>query len=100
MDIIQRVNQKVQHLADRLADYKTKFHSSNVTNVCDIIKEVRELNIDDNPKITEMLDAVESKICGMDGEGIREYSAIRKEAINHTRQAVEKIASVMEDFTF
>lgn len=100
MDVLNRVNEKLQHLASRLLDVDTKFHTSNVTNVCDIIKEVRELNINDNPKIAEMLDAVESKICGMDGESIRDSNSERARAMVKTKEAIEKISSVMEDFSF
>lgn len=100
MDVLNRVNEKLQHLSQRLMDFDTKFHTSNVTNVCDIIKEVRELNINDNAAITEVLNEVESKICGMDAENIRESGMARADAVIKTKAAIEKISATMEDFSF
>lgn len=100
MDVLTRVSEKLNHLVDRLQDFDTKFHSSNVTNVCDMIKEVRELNIDDNQKISDALDMIQSKICGLDGENIRESVNARTEALIKTKAAISKISETMEDFSF
>jgi len=100
LDILKRVNDKLQHLADKLSDFDSKFHTSNVTNVCDIIKEVRELNINNNQEISNTLDSIENNICGMNAENIRESAAGRADAIIKTKAAIEKISSVMDDFAF
>lgn len=100
MDVLNRVNEKLQHLSQRLIDFDTKFHTSNVTNVCDIIKEVRELNINDNAAITETLNEIESKICGMNAENIRDNGMARADALIKTKAAIEKISETMEDFSF
>jgi hypothetical protein len=100
MDVLNRVNDKLNHLVNRLQDFDSKFHTSNVSNVCEIIREVRELNINDNKKISDTLDSIEKNICGMDAENIRESDAGRADAIIKTKAAIEKISSVMDDFAF
>jgi len=100
MDVLGRVSEKLNHLANRLQDFDTKFHSSNVSNVCEMIREVRELNINDNGKISDTLDIIESKICGMDGENIRDSSKARAEALIKTKAAIATISATMEDFSF
>ena len=100
MDVLTRVNEKLQHLSSRLLDSDSKFHTSNVTNVCEIIREMKELNINDNPKISEALEKVESQICGLDAENIRESNSARNNALDKTKDAISTISAAMEDFTF
>lgn len=99
-DILNRVGEKLNHLYSRLGDKDKAFHSSNVTNVCEIIQEMKELNINDNPKLTEVLEKVEAQICGLDGESIRNSLGVRSQALAKTKEAVSAISEAMEDFSF
>jgi hypothetical protein len=99
-DILSRISDKLNHLSSRLTDFDSKFHTSNVTNVCDTIKEVRELNINDNEGINKILDSIQDKICGMSGESIRDNNLSRANAIIKTKEAISEISTSMADFSF
>jgi hypothetical protein len=99
-DILERIREKLNHLSSRLADFDTKFHTSNVTNLCEVLKEVRELNINDNRKIVGVIDSIEKNICGLSGESIRDNRSARTEAMIKTTQSIKEISTAMADFSF
>lgn len=99
-DILSRISEKLNHLSSRLLETDSKFHSSNITNVCATIKEVRELNINDSEEIYKVLDSVEEKLCGIDGEAVRLSPKIREYTLGKTKEAIKEISSSMADFSF
>lgn len=100
MDVLNRINEKLSHLSSRLADSEKNFHTSNITNLCETLQEAKELNINDNEKLTEVISIIESKLCGLNAEEIRESGTARFDAMEKTKSAIAAISATMEDFSF
>jgi len=100
MDVLNRINEKLIHLSSRLVDTESKFHTSNVTNLCEVLKEAKELNINDNEKISEVISVIENKICNLDAESIRDSKSSRNNAMAKTVEAIKEISEAMADFSF
>ena len=100
-DVLSRIGEKLDHLKNRLMDYDSKFHTSNITNLKEVIEEARELNINDNPKIKSTIDSIEAQIKDLDAVQIREDKGnTRTDAVLKTVQAIKEINEAMADFSF
>lgn len=98
-DLISRVSEKVRHLLSRLTE-NGKFHQSSIDNIVEAIKEARELNINDNPKIDNLFDKIEESMGTLSAETIRESNSAKSKATVETIDCMKEISDVMKDFDF
>jgi hypothetical protein len=100
MDVLHRINEKLVHLSSRLSDSDSKFHTSNITNLCETLQEAKQLNINDNEKLSEVISVIENNICGLDAENIRNSGRARNVAMEKTKESIKEISDTMADFSF
>jgi hypothetical protein len=97
-DILERVNERLMHLMQRLADSDGRFHESNLDNVTEVITQARDLNITENPKFDALFDKIEKSINSLSPDQIRNSKSQRSKAIVETTQCVEEVSKAMSEF--
>ena len=89
------ISQHVGHLVERLralkADDKTRFFSSSVDHVRDLVKMLPGWNITNDPKVTKVIQDLQSMLVGVDAESIRDNTQVRDAVHNHAQSIMDQL---------
>lgn len=97
-DNLRRVQEKVLHLFNRVAEKNGKLHESAFTNIYEVIQEARDLNVNEMPELDKMFDTLEANLSKYNADSVRSSSNIRIAAATEAKTALEQINSAMEAF--
>lgn len=82
----------IKNMADRLSDDDKKPHNSIVENIKELLPILPRLNINNDPKLDEMVREVEERLCEFSGKEIRESKDVRSTLRDATAEIMKKMA--------
>ena len=94
-EVWQRLFNKVQHIADKLADPKAIFRDSMVENARELCELLPRLNFADDPKLEEMRQEVESKLAKHHPDSLRNDPILRRDTAEEARRIMAQMGSWM-----
>ena len=81
----------IKNMADRLTETK-KPHNSIVQNIKDLLPILPKLNINNDPKLDEMVKEIEQRLCSFSGKEIRKSKEVRNTLKDATAEIMKKMA--------
>jgi hypothetical protein len=66
-DLWNRLQDVVSHMVDRLNEPESRFHSSLVTNVLDLVALLPQLNVGEDRELNRFAGEIRNKLCGFTG---------------------------------
>jgi hypothetical protein len=93
-DLWNRLHEAVSHMADKLKTSDAVFRDSLVTNLVELCELLPKLNIANDPNLEKMRQAVESKLCNVTPQQLRDNPTARKQ----TAKTADDILSAMAGY--
>jgi hypothetical protein len=84
---------RVQHIADRLADPESKFKSSTIENVRELITLLPGWNVTGNPLVAEVVEDIKQMLTGVDAKQLREGAELRGDVAGQAKRIADKLSS-------
>jgi hypothetical protein len=94
-EVWQRLFNKVQHMAEKLADPKAIFRDSMVENARELCELLPRLNFADDPKLEEMRQEVEVKLAKHHPDSLRNDPILRRDTAEEARRIMAQMGSWM-----
>lgn len=88
-DLWQRAHEAVGRMAERLSHPDKMFHYTLVENVRQVAKQLKHLNVTDDPRIREIQQHIEKYLCQHDVEELRKNPTLRATVGAHAQDAIE-----------
>lgn len=96
-ELIERIQEVVEKLKTKCSDSEAGFKNSIINNIRDLVAELPELNILDDPKITEMINRT-AELAKIDPQIIRDNPAVRTQTITATSAILDDLANFQPIF--
>lgn len=93
-DLWTRASEAIGRMAERLSHPDKLFHYTLVDNVRQVAKQLKHLNVTDDPRIRDLQQYVETYLCAHEVEELREKPVIRAKVAAHAQDAVEKMRRI------
>lgn len=97
-DALSRVYDKVNHLANKLADPDAIIRNSAVTNITEIIELLPHFNLTDDPTLTQLYYDIKDRLANLSANDLRnmpmfraDQAATLKSTANHINEIIERI---------
>jgi len=91
-DLWERLYETVEHLRDKCAMDKTRFHESTLENALELCSTLSKLNITNDPELEARRVELEKALCGINTEGLKKDEGVR----NDTKAKMDALLSKME----
>ena len=76
-DLWKRVREAVAHMVDRLNEPESRFHSSLVTNVLDIVEILPRLNVNGDADLNRFADQIKQRLCNYSAQDLKKHDLLR-----------------------
>jgi hypothetical protein len=76
-DLWRRVREAVAHMVDRLNEPESRFHSSLVTNVLDIVEILPQLNVNGDADLNRFADQIKERLCNYSAQDLKKHDLLR-----------------------
>ena len=90
----KRVQRVVAKFNEKLADQNGKFKNSLVENISDLLELLPALNIMDDPALTSMAKQIQSQLCSLDPDTLRQDPEVRRKAVIRSQNILETIGNL------
>jgi hypothetical protein len=94
-DLLSRLLEPLQNMAEKLSDPDTKFKDTLVTNLADIVAIIPTLNITDNPNLTIITQLIEQQLAHFTPDTLRHSPADRAIAARKAQEIATQASSWM-----
>jgi len=98
-DAWQRLYDAVKHAADKLADADAIFRDSLIGNIRDLCGLLPVLNFADDARLEAMRANIETKLAGLDCDGLRRSPMYRHKAAQDAQAIARDLSTAMADQT-
>ena len=76
-DLWSRLQDVVSHMVDRLNEPESRFHSSLVTNVLDLVALLPHLNVGEDRELNRFAEEIRNKLCGFTARDLKTNDVLR-----------------------
>ncbi len=76
-DLWRRVREAVAHMVDRLNEPESRFHSSLVTNLLDIVEILPRLNVNGDADLNRFADQIKGRLCNYSAQELKKHDLLR-----------------------
>jgi hypothetical protein len=90
-DLWKRLREVVGHMVDRLSEPETRFHSTLVTNVLDLVSLLPQLNVNRDPDLDHFAEQIRDKLCNVTAQDLKKNDLLR---VSTAAEAVEIIGQM------
>lgn len=91
----ERMQKPVKAMAEKLADPKANFHGSLVGNLLEITDALKDLNLVNDPNVTQIITDIEDQLCGYSPKELKNDLDARAETAAAAKDLMEKMAGLM-----
>jgi hypothetical protein len=84
--------ERIQHLAEKLADPEAKFKNTTVVGVQDLLTLLPGWNVAGDERIAEIVSDVKEMLAGIDVKDLRKDEIVRKQVAGEAQKVVDKLA--------
>ena len=95
--LYERLNDKLTHFAERM-DGDSVFRDSTLDNLQEIVKLLPELNFMDDPNLTAIGEAIDTKLMAYGVKDLRKYQGIRAAVADDAKTIMDQMAGFMRAF--
>ena len=97
-EVYERVADTLTHFHDKMADEKAVFKSSTVDNLHELVALLPALNLTNDPRLTQIGEAMERAIRGLDAPTLRKEKDTRAAVANDVKQIIDDMSGFMKAF--
>lgn len=94
-DVWRRLYERVEHIAEKLADPKAIFRDSMVENARELCALLPRLNFADNPDLERMRSEVEYKLANQNADALRNDPDLRRDTAAEANQILSAMGAFM-----
>ncbi len=94
-DVWKRLYERVEHMAEKLADPKAIFRDSMVENARELCALLPRLNFSDNTDLEQMRQEVEQKLAGHHPDSLRNDPELRQDTAAEAKRIMDAMGSFM-----
>lgn len=76
-DLWERLKEVVAHMVDRLNEPESRFHSTLVTNVHDLVELLPQLNVGGDPDLNRFAAEIETRLCNYNARDLKQNEILR-----------------------
>jgi hypothetical protein len=76
-DLWKRLRDVVSHLVDRLGEPESRFHSSLVTNIFDLVSLLPLLNVNQDPDLDRFATQIRDRLCNYTAQDLKKHDLLR-----------------------
>jgi hypothetical protein len=96
-DLWKRLREVVSHMVDRLNEPESRFHSSLVTNVFDLVDILPRLNVTDDPDLNRVASQIKDRLCGYSVRNLKKNEVLRAATASEAADIVAAMDNVLHD---
>ncbi|MFC5862091.1 hypothetical protein ACFPT7_07285 [Acidicapsa dinghuensis] len=96
-DLWKRLREVVSHMVDRLNDPESRFHSSLVTNVIDLVEILPRLNVADDADLNRFATQVRDSLCNHSARDLKKNEDLRVATASEAAGIVAAIDTVLSE---
>lgn len=90
-DLLARILAPVAHMVEKLSDPKARFHDTLLGNVKDVCTIAKDLNLNNDARITEIVASIEDKLQGVKTDELRQDSLVRFATAEDMKEVQSKL---------
>ena len=96
-DLWKRLREVVSHMVDRLNEPETRFHSTLVTNVLDLVELLPHLNVNGDAELDRFAELARQRLCNFSAQDLKKHDLLRVVAATDAAEIVAEIDSVLRN---
>jgi hypothetical protein len=94
-DLWNRLQDVVSHMVDRLNEPESRFHSSLVTNVLDLVTLLPKLNVGEDRELDRFAEEIRNKRCGFTARDLKTNEVLRVATAHDATALLYEIDAVL-----
>ena len=94
-DLWKRLREVVSHLVDRLNEPESRFHTTMVTNVFDLVELLPRLNVNGDAALNRFAEQARQRLCGFTAQDLKKHDLLRVAAATDAAEIVAEIDNVL-----
>jgi len=95
-DLWKRLRDVVSHMVDRLNEPETRFHSTLVTNISDLVSLLPRLNVNQDPDLERFAAQIRDSLCNYTAQDLKKHDILRATTAAEAAGIVEQMDEVLE----
>jgi hypothetical protein len=96
-DLWTRLKGVVTHLVDRLNDPESRFHSSLVTNVFDLVDLLPRLNVGQDEELNRFANDIRNRLCTFTAKELKQNDILRVATANDAAALLDEMDAVLRN---
>jgi len=92
--LYKKISDLLKNFSDRLSDEDAQFKKGLFENIEDLVAMLPDMNIMDDPKLSEITERIQNDVCRFDVEQLRHDKAARKEAVTASQSILETMGEL------
>jgi hypothetical protein len=94
-DLWKRLREVVAHMVDRLNEPESRYHTTLVTNVFDLVEILPRLNVKGDVELNRFADQIREKLCNYSAQDLKKHELIRAATASDAAEIVAEMDSVL-----
>ena len=95
-DLWKRLRDVVSHMVDRLNEPETRFHSTLVTNISDLVSLLPRLNVNQDPHLERFAAQIRDNLCNYTAQDLKKHDILRATTAAEAAGIVAQMDEVLE----
>jgi hypothetical protein len=96
-DLWTRLKGVVAHMIDRLNEPESRFHTSLVTNICELVELLPRLNVNQDEELNRFAGEIRDRLCGFTARDLKKNEILRAATANDAAEILTKMDSVLRE---
>lgn len=96
-DLWKRLREVVSHLVERLNEPESRFHSSLVTNVLDLVEILPRLNVGDDADLNRLAEQIRQRLCNHSAQELKKHDLLRVTTAADAANIIAELDGMLRD---
>jgi hypothetical protein len=96
-DLWARLKGVVSHMVERLNEPESRFHSSLVTNVFELVNLLPRLNVNQDEELNRFAAEIKDRLCGFSARDLKKNEILRVATASDAAQILTRMDAVVRD---
>lgn len=94
-ELWKRLRQVVVHMVERLNEPESRFHTTLVTNIEELVSILPALNVDQDPDLDRFASQIRDRLCAHSAKELKKDDQLRSDTASQAAEIVAEIDSVL-----
>ena len=94
-DLWTRLKGVVAHMVERLNEPESRFHTSLVTNICELVDLLPRLNVNQDAELNRFAGEIRDRLCGYTARDLKKNEILRAATANDAAQILTEMDAVL-----